>query len=172
MNTGVQRSSATPPAARTATTMPTRGAPRQHVRPGQERAADRHGSRHSVRRHGHRCRPARPRAQGEVRHEHSRRALHPRARALPARLGTLPPRHDDSSWRAWRSRPASSRSSRPNTAKSPHVTKIRRQAARRALSEAAEALRPPLRQEGRILADSSPVFRRIADRNMPRTTVF
>jgi hypothetical protein len=44
MNTGVQRSSATPPAARTATTMPVGPKPGQCVRPGQEPAANRHGA--------------------------------------------------------------------------------------------------------------------------------
>ena len=43
MNTGVQRSSATPPAARTATTMAVGAAARRRVRQGQEPAADRDG---------------------------------------------------------------------------------------------------------------------------------
>ena len=43
MNTGVQRSSATPPAARTATTPALGDAPGQYLRHRQEPAADRHG---------------------------------------------------------------------------------------------------------------------------------
>ncbi len=46
MNTGVQRSGATPPAARTATTEPI-GEHRATLRPGQERPADRDGARDS-----------------------------------------------------------------------------------------------------------------------------
>jgi pyruvate ferredoxin oxidoreductase beta subunit len=64
MNTGVQRSSATPPAARTATTMPVGPGAGQRLRPGQVPAGDRHGARDSLRRHGHGRRPARPRIQG------------------------------------------------------------------------------------------------------------
>ena len=64
MNTGVQRSGATPPAARTATTQAVGAEPGQRVRPGQERAADRDGARDPLRRHRHRRRPARPRGQG------------------------------------------------------------------------------------------------------------
>ncbi len=50
MNTGVQRSGATPPAARTATTQAVGEAPGNVVRPGQERAADRDRARDPVRR--------------------------------------------------------------------------------------------------------------------------
>ena len=64
MNTGVQRSGATPPAARTATTEAVGDRAGQRVRPGQERAADRDGARDPVRRHRDRRRPARPRGQG------------------------------------------------------------------------------------------------------------
>ena len=45
MNTGVQRSGATPPAARTANTKPGRPGAGQRLRAGQERAADRDGAR-------------------------------------------------------------------------------------------------------------------------------
>ena len=51
MNTGVQRSGATPPAARTANTKPVGERARQRLRPGQERAADRDGARDPLRRH-------------------------------------------------------------------------------------------------------------------------
>ena len=94
MNTGVQRSGATPPAARTATTQAGRRRARQRLRPGQERAADRDGARDPVRRHGDGRRPARPRAQGRARDGVPRRALPARLRALPARLGLGLARHD------------------------------------------------------------------------------
>ena len=87
MNTGVQRSGATPPAARTTTTPGGRAQARQRLRPGQERAADRDGARDPLRRDGDGRRPARPRGQGRARDGDARRALHPRARHLPARAG-------------------------------------------------------------------------------------
>ena len=67
MNTGVQRSGATPPAARTANTKAVGPEPGNAVRPGQVRAADRDGARDPVRRHGDGRRPARPRGQGRAR---------------------------------------------------------------------------------------------------------
>ena len=94
MNTGVQRSGATPPAARTANTKPVGDAARQRLRPGQERAADRDGARDPVRRHGDRRRAARPRVQGRAGDGVPRRPLPPRLRALPARLGLRLARHD------------------------------------------------------------------------------
>ena len=51
MNTGVQRSSATPPTARTATTPAMGPEPRQRLRHRQERAQDRGRPRHSLCRH-------------------------------------------------------------------------------------------------------------------------
>ena len=94
MNTGVQRSSATPPAARTATTPAVGPRAGQRLRHRQERAADRDGAQHSLRRDGERRQPARPRVQGDARDGHPRRALHPHPRALPARLGLGAGRHD------------------------------------------------------------------------------
>ena len=93
MNTGVQRSGATPPAARTATTQAVGDGPGQRLRPGQERAADRDGARDPLRGHRHRRRPARPRGQGRARDGDPRRALpaHPRA---PARWAGAAPRSD------------------------------------------------------------------------------
>ena len=85
MNTGVQRSGATPPAARTATTQAGRRRARQRVRPGQERAADRDGARDPLRRHGDRRRPARPRGEGRAGDGDPRRALP--ARLVPCPLG-------------------------------------------------------------------------------------
>ena len=66
MNTGVQRSSATPPAARTATTMAVGDAAGRRLRQGQEPAAHRDGARDPVRRHRHGGRPARPGGQGRA----------------------------------------------------------------------------------------------------------
>ena len=117
MNTGVQRSSATPPAARTATTPAVGAVAGQRLRHRQERAAHRDGAPHSLRRDRERVQSARPRAQGQVRDGDPRRALHPHLRALPARLG-LGVRKTRSSSRAWPSRRASSRCSKRTTAKS------------------------------------------------------
>ena len=94
MNTGVQRSGATPPAARTANTKARRTGAGQRVRTGQDPALDRHGPRDPVRRHRDRRRPARPRGQGGEGDELPRRPLPARARALPARLGRRLRGHD------------------------------------------------------------------------------
>ena len=67
MNTGVQRSGATPPAARTATTKPVGAEPGQRLRPGQERAAHRDGARDPVRRDRDGRRAPRPRGEGRAR---------------------------------------------------------------------------------------------------------
>ncbi len=91
MNTGVQRSGATPAAARTATTEADRTRTRQRLRPGQEPPAARDGARDPLRRHGHRRRPARPRGQGRTGDGAARRALPARPRPVPARLGHRPP---------------------------------------------------------------------------------
>ena len=66
MNTGVQRSGATPPGARTANTKPVGEEPGNVFGQGQERAADRDGARDSLRRHRHRRRAARPRGEGRA----------------------------------------------------------------------------------------------------------
>ena len=65
MNTGVQRSSATPPAARTATTPAVGPVAGQRLRHRQERAAHRDGAPHSLRRDRERGQPARPRSEGD-----------------------------------------------------------------------------------------------------------
>ncbi len=96
MNTGVQRSSATPPAARTATTMAVGPQPGRQFRPGQEPAADRDGARDPLCRHRHRGRPARPGGQGREGDEHARRALPAHPGAVPAGLGLGQPRHHPS----------------------------------------------------------------------------
>ena len=105
MNTGVQRSSATPPAARTATTMAVGAQPGRRLRQGQERAADRDGARDPLRRHRDGRRPARPRGQGRARDGRARRALPAHPRALPARLGLGEPRHDQAGAAGARDRP-------------------------------------------------------------------
>ena len=87
MNTGVQRSGATPPAATHRDHQGPRRGARQRLRAGQERARDRDGARDPVRRHGHRRGPAGPRGQGRAGDVLPRRPLPARARALPARLG-------------------------------------------------------------------------------------
>ena len=140
MNTGVQRSGATPPAARTATTQPVGDEPGQRVRPGQERAADRDGARDPVRRDGDGRRPARHRVQGRARDGDPRRALPARARDLPARLG-LRVGATRSRSRGWRRRPGCSRSSRPRTARSPTSSKIRHRCRSRSTSSSSAATR-------------------------------
>ena len=126
MNTGVQRSSATPPAARTATTMAVGPDAGQRVRPGQERAADRHGARDPLRGHRVGRRSARPRGQGDARRWRSA-ARATSTSSCPARSAGARRRTTRSSWRGWRRRPACSRCSRRSTARSPAVAKIRRQ---------------------------------------------
>ena len=65
MNTGVQRSGATPPGGAHREHEAGRRRAGQRLRPGQERAADRDGARDPVRRDRDRRRPARPRAKVE-----------------------------------------------------------------------------------------------------------
>ena len=105
MNTGVQRSGATPPAARTATTPGGRPRAGEPVRSGQERAADRDGPRDPLRGHRDRRRPARPGVQGRAGHGLPRRPLPAHPGALPARLGQLPGRHDQGRPAGHRKRP-------------------------------------------------------------------
>ena len=144
MNTGVQRSTATPPAARTATTMAVGAEPGNVFGQGKNVPRDRDGARHSLRRDRDRRRPARPRGQGAARDGIPRRALHPHPRALPARLGHGVATTRSAS-RAWPWRRACSRCSRPSTARSPRVSKIRRQLPVEEYLQAAEALRAPVR---------------------------
>ena len=67
---------------------------RRALRPGQEPAAHRHGARDSLRRDGDGRRAPRPRSQGAACDGIPRRTLHPRAGALPARLGSRLGRDD------------------------------------------------------------------------------
>ena len=94
MNTGVQRSSATPPTARTATTPVPRAGAGQCVRHRQVGAENRGRPQYSLCRHRDGCRSARSRAQGDQGDVDPRRALHPDQRAVPARLGLGLARHD------------------------------------------------------------------------------
>ena len=87
MNTGVQRSSATPPTARTATTPALGPEPGNVFGTGKVGAENRGCAQHSLCRHRDGCRPARSRAQGDQGDVDPRRPLHPDQRALPARLG-------------------------------------------------------------------------------------
>ena len=66
MNTGVQRSGATPPAARTATTEAVGPQPGNRFGIGKDLPRHRDGTRHPLRRHRHRRRTARPRGQGRA----------------------------------------------------------------------------------------------------------
>ena len=93
MNTGVQRSSATPPAARTATTMAVGEHPGADFGKGKNLPLHRDGARDSLCRHRHGGRSARPRSEGRTRDGHARRALPAHPGALPARLGLGQPRH-------------------------------------------------------------------------------
>ena len=94
MNTGVQRSSATPPGARTATT-PAFGRPsRRRLRNREERAVDRDGASHSLRRDGVGGRSPRSGGKGREGDGDARRALLARSRAVSARLGIRSGRHD------------------------------------------------------------------------------
>ena len=105
MNTGVQRSSATPPAARTATTPAVGAAPGNVF--GTGKFAPKIAVAHEIPVRGdrERRRPARPRGQGSQGHELPRRALHPDQRALPARLGRGLARHDQARPPRHRDRP-------------------------------------------------------------------
>ena len=82
MNTGVQRSSATPPAARTATTTAGNSFGQGKNIPLIAMA---HGIPYVAT--ATIAEPARPRSQGKARDGHPRRALHPHLRVVPARLG-------------------------------------------------------------------------------------
>ena len=118
MNTGVQRSGATPPAARTATTQAVGPRAGQRVRPGQERAADRDGARDPVRRDRDRRRAARPRGEGrDARWSSAARATC--TCSCPARSAGAAPRRTRSGSRGSPRRPASSPCSRRETARSP-----------------------------------------------------
>ncbi len=87
MNTGVQRSGATPAAANTANTRPVGTRVGNAFGHRQEPAGDRDGARDPLRRHGHGRGPPRPGGQGHHRHVDARRALPARAGAVPGRLG-------------------------------------------------------------------------------------
>ena len=122
-----------------------RGRAGQRLRAGEERAADRDGARDPVRRDRDGRRPARPRAQGRARDGVPRRALPPRPRAVPARLGIRVERHDPD--RAARARrPGSSRSSRRRRGEVVGRLADPPPGAGRGVPAAAAALRPPLRR--------------------------
>ena len=117
MNTGVQRSGATPPAARTANTSRSAASP---ATPSARARTSPHrdGPRDPVRRHGDRRRPARPGGEGQtcdgVRGARYLHVLVP----CPLGWGSASPRHDPGRT-ACRARADCSRSSRPRRARSP-----------------------------------------------------
>ena len=167
MNTGVQRSGATPPAARTATTPAVGRRAGQRVRPGQERAADRDGARDPVRGHSDGGGAARPRGQGRARDDAStgRATCTSWSPARSAGAPVAPATDQDRPARE--RRPACSRSSRPSTARSPAS---RRSAGRRPVEEYLRLQKryaPPVRARAPA-PRSSRGIQAIADRNIKR----
>ena len=142
MNTGVQRSSATPPAARTATTLAVGEEPGNVFGQGKNlpAIAMAHGIPYVATATVAELRDLERKVSGDG---DPRRALHPHLRALPAGLG-LGVRTTRSASRGWRRKPACSRCSRPSTAMSPAVEDPQADAGR-GIPEAAEALRAPVR---------------------------
>ena len=116
MNTGVQRSSATPAAARTSTTPAVGAEPGNVFGQGKFLPAIAHGPRHPLRRHRDGGRPARPRGQG-ARAPWKSAAPATSTSSCPVRWAGARPRTTPSAWRGWPRRPASSRCSRPSTAR-------------------------------------------------------
>ena len=166
MNTGVQRSSATPPAARTATTPAMGDGAGQRVRHRQERAEDRRRARHSLCGDRDRRRPARPRAQGASR----RWACTARATSTSTcrvRSAGARPRTTPSGWRGSRSSAACSRCSRPSTASSPAAARSAGRCRSSEYLKPQTALRPSVRGRTRQEAprpaagDRRPQHRRI-----------
>jgi pyruvate ferredoxin oxidoreductase beta subunit len=145
MNTGVQRSSATPPLARTATTPAMGPAAGQRLRHRQERAAHRDGAPHPVRRHRECREPARPRGEGDARHADPRRALHPHLRAVPAGLGLRLRGHHPHRAPRPGMRPLPALRGAPRQGHLAHADPA--PGARHRVPEAPEALRAPLRQD-------------------------
>ena len=115
MNTGVQRSGATPPAR--ARRPPRRWAPTRATPSGRARTSPSWPwPTHPLRGHRHRGRPARPRGQGHPGHGDARaRYVHI---LVPCPLGWGSAAGTRCGWPAWRPRRASSRSSRRSTARS------------------------------------------------------
>ena len=167
MNTGVQRSGATPPAARTATTEAVGPASGQPVRPGQEHPADRHGARDPLRGDRHGGRPPRPRGQGGAGHGvHGARYLHI---LVPCPLGWgSAPSDTVRAGAAGHTRRACSRCSRRSTAWSPTVPDPP-PAARSRTTCGAGPLRPPLRRASPVpRPDVVAQLQAMADRNIAR----
>ncbi len=126
MNTGVQRSGATPPAARTANTKAVGPEPGNVF--GQGKNVPLIAMAHEIPYVATAtvAEPARPRGQGREGDEFRGAALPARLRSLPARLG-LGLRTTRSGSPGWPRRAASSPCSRPSTARSPRSRQIRRQ---------------------------------------------
>ena len=164
MNTGVQRSGATPPGGAHRQHQADRRPPGQRVRPGQGRAADRDGARHPLRGDGDGRRVARPRVQGRAGDVVPRRPLPAHLRPLPARLGSAVARH---------------REDRPPGQGDRPLPRLRGRGRRgdrrledpppgpgRGVPEAAAPLRPPLRRAPSPRRDRA--IQEIADRNIRR----
>ena len=146
MNTGVQRSGATPPAASTATTRPVARRDRQRVRHRQEPAAHRHGTRDpatSPPRRWPTCTTSRPRS-AQAMSMHGARYLHV---LVPCPLGWGSARRATPCGSpGWRPRAGSSRSSRPSTATVTQVTPDPAPVPVDEYLQPAGALRPPVRR--------------------------
>ena len=125
MNTGVQRSGATPPAASTATTRPVGDRPATRSAPARACRASRWPtrSRTSPRPPSRTCTTSRPRS-AQAMSMHGARYLHVLV-PCPLGLGVGAPRTPSGS-RGSPPRAGCSRSSRPSTARSPRATPIRR----------------------------------------------
>ena len=95
MNTGVQRSGATPPARSNRDDRGGRTRAGQRVRPGQGPAPSRDGARHPLRRHRDGRRPARSRGQGRTRDGDSTApATSTSSSRVPLGWGSASKRHD------------------------------------------------------------------------------
>ena len=162
MNTGVQRSSATPPAARTATTPAVGASPGNVFGTGKNVPRIAMAHRIPVRRDGERVQPARSRAQGDLRDGPSRRALHPHLRAVSARLGVRACGHDQARAAGRRDRPVSAVRGARRLGHRADADPA--QGSCDGVSEAAEALCPPVRQSSR--AGRIARIQQIADRNI------
>ena len=126
MNTGVQRSGATPPAARTANTKALGPEPGNAFGQGKFVPADRDGPRDPVRRHRDRRGAARPGVQGREGDDASA-APATCTCSCPARSAGAPPPRTPSSSPGWPRRAGCSPSSRRERGEVTEVSRIRRQ---------------------------------------------
>ena len=155
MNTGVQRSSATPPAARTATTPAVGPSPATCSAPARtcRRSRWRTASLTSPRRPSPTCTISSARSIKAM-GIHGARYIHIHV-PCPLGWGSAVARHDPPRAACGRDA-ACSRCSRPSTATSPAARKIRRQVPVEDYLQAAEALRPSVRASRRQRSASRP----------------